>query len=1431
MTTQTFVERRFAPTEETQLRDPDYLSYFGDQPDGVKTWPDLLMKSPVVVIGEGRIGKTYEFVSQVEQLRSRNQFAFFVPLERLHDESFDEALEPEDVELFHAWKNAASSTGYFFLDALDELKLREGTLRKALKKLQDAVEPHFGRVNVILSCRPADWKTTVDQHSLKAFCFSRNESRPEVIADPEAAFLSVVSREEENAKEDTVETKFVGVDRSQVNVVSILPLSKNEVRDFAKLYSPECAEGFCNHLETNDLWHLHRLPAEIMDTLDQLQAGQPLGQLEEQVRFGIQEKLGETEENKRRSLSLDKAVTGAERIALALFLLKRRSFKTEKNNDPETLDVSDVLTDWQPQEQEELIGKALFDPSGVGAVRFHHRSSQEYLAARRLLHLREQGMPIREFFELLFSNIGGEQVVKPSMAPITAWLSLWLPDVRQQVLDLEPTLLFRQGLPSALPLDLKAEILRTYVKQYSNKERCRTGVDAENLRRIADSNLAPVVRELWAEGYTGHDSREILLDFIYAAPISECADLALVAALDSKIGPVHQIYGAWGVLDGGTDEQKQGLANALLQGHLSERVTRNILPRLVPQHISIDEAFDHIEGMVEIPISVRGLNYTIYQISKNAEVSRSDQISLRSHLADAIWKTRRADCRMYQAHSKKDHYQDGLIAACAASIPTTGENSKHWARAVAIAMHFGERHESIIEKEETKAVWGALGENPELRASFFWACLEMSDKLEGHEDYWPRFIRSISESRRSIRLDNSDLEWLLPAIESDAPENQRGVAFEAVKYFFDLKNNADLAQSVSQKIQDKPAWCEALHQILNPQPREPDEYELERQARVDERKKQEAKRLDDWVAWRNEVLADPDFLMGGDRRLGVLDSVHMVIRQGVERDDHWGHWDSQLVSRTFSEQFLERYRMELSKFWRETEILLPSERDASDRNAIYNTDLLALTAVKAEAEISGWESRLTHEEATQASRIACLELNGFGSYCIELEGAHPDTVAQVIVQESLAQLDQLNETGRVDMFRDIFYHGTDNMKSAFAAHVAPQLSTTPLNDIQGLRDAIDYAVRIISTHGSDEEKQIVTNALQSGMAGDGDWPSGFKISLLATLNPEIGCQALLDDTCNLHDSSQRSEAAEIFAFVFGDRHDRRTPNLNSIPVERRVPLLRDLILRACQAVRHDEDVSHDGVYSPGVRDNAQDARSFLFDTLLEVKHATVLSVLHDLAERPEFSHMPDRLRQMSYEIAAQISDDTAYPLAAFQALDRESAFVPFDNRSLLAAIMGRLDAFEHDILHAEDRPIEALRLLKQETDLRSFISNWLRGRDRGMFDITQEAVVVGENRTDLRLHPKDMQGYATVELKRETWSISEFETGLHDQLVGQYLQHERCQVGCLLICQGVQKQWRNPEGGEMWGLQEVVAHLQTQADDLMSRNPDLHLSVKGIDYS
>ncbi|MGB1235213.1 MAG: hypothetical protein ACPG5U_05745 [Planktomarina sp.] len=250
-----------------------------------------------------------------------------------------------------------------------------------------------------------------------------------------------------------------------------------------------------------------------------------------------------------------------------------------------------------------------------------------------------------------------------------------------------------------------------------------------------------------------------------------------------------------------------------------------------------------------------------------------------------------------------------------------------------------------------------------------------------------------------------------------------------------------------------------------------------------------------------------------------------------------------------------------------------------------------------------------------------------------------------------------------------------------------------------------------------------------------------------------------------------------------------------------------------------------------MRDNAEDARSFLFNALLSLKNVKTLGVLHFLSQQPEFSHMPDRLQEIAIELTREISDVSCHTLEAFKAIDQNGAFVPFDNKSLLTAVMTRLDAFEHDMLHAEDTPVVALRGLDQETDLRRFIAHWLRNVDRGVFEFTQEAVVADEKRTDIRFHPQNLDEYATVELKREDWTIKQFETALETQLVGQYLRHERCKVGCLLICQSVPRYWVCPTTAEHLNLEQVVDHLQAIADDLMSNDPTLQLKVKGINYS
>ena len=82
--------------------------------------------------------------------------------------------------------------------------------------------------------------------------------------------------------------------------------------------------------------------------------------------------------------------------------------------------------------------RALFDPATYGCVRFHHRSVQEYLAARRLRVLHETGMSTKALFRLLFAERYGVEVVFPSMRAIAAWLALWIDAAREELIEREP---------------------------------------------------------------------------------------------------------------------------------------------------------------------------------------------------------------------------------------------------------------------------------------------------------------------------------------------------------------------------------------------------------------------------------------------------------------------------------------------------------------------------------------------------------------------------------------------------------------------------------------------------------------------------------------------------------------------------------------------------------------------------------------------------------------------------------------------------------------------------------------------------------------------------------------------------------------------------------------------------------------------------------
>ena len=127
------IQRRFHDLTEKELEDTELLLSWSEYEVGSSVgWSDLLKDDRVVLLAEAGAGKTLEMVEQANRLVGEDRFAFFVPLESLDREPIADLLSVADEARLEAWKVDNRETAWFFLDAVDELKLTEGKLDRAL---------------------------------------------------------------------------------------------------------------------------------------------------------------------------------------------------------------------------------------------------------------------------------------------------------------------------------------------------------------------------------------------------------------------------------------------------------------------------------------------------------------------------------------------------------------------------------------------------------------------------------------------------------------------------------------------------------------------------------------------------------------------------------------------------------------------------------------------------------------------------------------------------------------------------------------------------------------------------------------------------------------------------------------------------------------------------------------------------------------------------------------------------------------------------------------------------------------------------------------------------------------------------------------------------------------------------------------------------
>jgi hypothetical protein len=535
------LDRRFVEwrhTEKDELSDPELLSRLGLS-DGAMAWDDLLKRRRVVILAEAGSGKSEELKGQALRLTADDRIAFYATVHDVGQLGLENAISPADRAKIGQWRRS-DQPAWFFVDSIDEAKLNNVRLERAFRNIADTIHNAEGRAHIVLTSRHTDWEFRRDLARL-------NEILPlppdqAVPAAPAADELLVrILHNEELPEPVAPETPVV---------VVLAALDAGRVRIFAQAKGASNLDDLVAEIDASNLWRFARRPLDLDWLVQFWKVNQQLGPLAEMLAASLSGRLRESDPSRARhdGIDVDRALNGLERIGAALTFGRVTTLGIPDSEIALTrnprLELEQVLPDWSGRDRTRLLARPVFDPGTFGRVRLHNDNEgvvRAYLAARWLHRLRQENLSRTGLFTLLFADVYGLQLVKPSLQETAAWLAIWNPDVAREVIHREPYVLLTGGDPASLPPDVRASALtRIIERMVANNEELPV-LDYDSVKRFARPDLAPVIRQLWPIHKHHERARDALLRLIWLGELHECADLAAVAAADTSGSRYDQI--------------------------------------------------------------------------------------------------------------------------------------------------------------------------------------------------------------------------------------------------------------------------------------------------------------------------------------------------------------------------------------------------------------------------------------------------------------------------------------------------------------------------------------------------------------------------------------------------------------------------------------------------------------------------------------------------------------------------------------------------------------------------------------------------------------------------------------------------------------------------------------------------------------------------
>ncbi len=1404
------MDRTFKNIPEDRIQDADKPSFLNSL-NWIRggSWDDLLESKRILIISESGVGKTYECRQRSGSLWAAGEAAFFLELAALAVEDVRTLLSFEEESRLGEWLDSKSSIATFFLDSIDELKLTKASFRTALTKLRKLIGERLDRVRIVVTTRP----TSFDVQLLRTiFPVPTNISS----LSGEEAFARTAIRENISRKTDSSIKKY-----PDWRVVALMPLSDEQIIDVCRSRNVVDVEVLFEDLRRSNALDFARRPQDLIELCEDWKLQKRIRDHRDQIDTYVRAKLVAAEGREDfNELSLDKAIEGASRLALATQVMRRltitHSSKQDIHDEEIAVDPFFQLSDWQPSMLMELLQRPLFSFASYGRVRFHHRSIAEYLTSERLYVLRKNGMSFRSLKRMLFAETRGNTIVRPSMRAVAAWLALKDQNIFELLKDNDPAVLLNYGDPASLTQIQRNETLSSYVRCYGSGGWRGLHTPQIQIHRFATRELAGEISKIWTEGVENPDVRETLINLIGAGRVTECADLVFEIAQDTGAAEIERVMAVEALAAIG-DERLRHITTSMVNADelWPTKVVRSSVLTVFPRYMSSYQLCKIMHWIGSEKSNIGSFNWELSRLIKESDIDLQSLSVLRDELVTMMSEGVEWNDSWPHLQSNRSDLAGILAAACERALVINKDVK--WFHASVIALRLG-GHESSVEeplqslKQRLRALEAAENER------LFWAEYSFIQSLVKISDPWNRLsLVVLSDSVCKLNA-SRDLDWIIAAlVDTSRPEDDRAMLIEGVIFLNQIGDRRrDNLLRIKELVVDQIALARRVDESLKVS--ENEERESERQKEVADRKERISKRkeedLESWRRYYREIVNNPDEQFSDERGVDTAWNLWNVM---TNADGRASGWNRKFIEEQFNGEFADKLRKLLMNIWREFTPTLPSERAENERNSIYKIWQVGLAGIHAESEDPGWAINLSVNDAELAVRYALIELNDLPVWINILGKYHSSALDRVLGGELDWCLSRAPVDGGHSLLLQIISGGPEGLVRQFIPRLEGWLDADldlpqENENINGILGRLRQITDVILMHGEDDERRrlrdraVFRMKLEIPMVLSQRW-----MYVLMDVDPVLGVDKL-SDLLEEIEPSKDSDAVMWFASIFvGPREEINLRDEKFTPA-----LLLKLMRLAYRHIRIQDDTHHEGSYSPDTRDDAQQARSRIVTALLELKGTEGIAAKLEMASDPLCEHFKDRILSMAEESWAQEIDSEILDESAARALDRSGEAPAATSLSMFMIMKDRLADLD-DLLLRDDSPREAWAKIDAERVMRREIARELRHASKSIYTVDQEAVTADEKETDIRLRSSCSMHEATIELKLgDNRTVTDLRDTLENQLVKKYMAAENSRAGALLVTLSRDREWKHPENGKKIGPEELLLLLEVEAKRLQN---------------